>query len=276
MQLCKNIIKMNNKLFNRSIYLLKPLKQLNHWNINKRFSSSLVRQFYETCDKSQTQTFDERLILVDHFDNRVDSVTKIEGHLKQSNNKYPHRAFSVFLFSNDNKLMLQQRANKKITFPNLWSNTCCSHPLDIENEQIKKDNIGIKNAAIRRMKYELGMTTSFKDYFLYQKILYRADSDKIFEEFELDYILISKMHNINSEKSITELKVLMNPDEVSDIKFVSQEELHDDINKDRMKVTPWFKLIIENKLDEIFEILKTNIQLREENNIDIINYISKH
>jgi isopentenyl-diphosphate delta-isomerase len=40
-----------------------------------------------------------------------------------------HRAFSVFLFNSENKLLLQQRAASKITFPKVWTNTCCSHPL---------------------------------------------------------------------------------------------------------------------------------------------------
>jgi len=40
-----------------------------------------------------------------------------------------HRAFSVFLFNSENKLLLQQRAASKITFPGVWTNTCCSHPL---------------------------------------------------------------------------------------------------------------------------------------------------
>lgn len=40
-----------------------------------------------------------------------------------------HRAFSVFLFDSKNRLLLQQRAQSKITFPSVWTNTCCSHPL---------------------------------------------------------------------------------------------------------------------------------------------------
>lgn len=40
-----------------------------------------------------------------------------------------HRAFSVFLFDSKNRLLLQQRAKSKITFPSVWTNTCCSHPL---------------------------------------------------------------------------------------------------------------------------------------------------
>ena len=41
-----------------------------------------------------------------------------------------HRAFSCFLFDpKEGKLLLQKRAPEKITFPNMWTNTCCSHPL---------------------------------------------------------------------------------------------------------------------------------------------------
>lgn len=37
-------------------------------------------------------------------------MTNIDGGLL-------HRAFSVFLFNEENKLLLQQRADEKITFP---------------------------------------------------------------------------------------------------------------------------------------------------------------
>jgi isopentenyl-diphosphate delta-isomerase type 1 len=48
-----------------------------------------------------------------------------------------HRAFSVFLFTPDGKLILQQRSGAKITFPYIWANTCCSHPLyDLPEETI--------------------------------------------------------------------------------------------------------------------------------------------
>ena len=40
-----------------------------------------------------------------------------------------HRAFSVFLFNEEGKLLLQQRAASKITYPLYFTNTCCSHPL---------------------------------------------------------------------------------------------------------------------------------------------------
>src|ERR1700733_9022291 len=64
-----------------------------------------------------------------------------------------HRAFSVFIFdpSQHYKMLIQQRAHHKITFPSLWSNACCSHPL------VNDDNI--LTAMRRKLKQELGISS---------------------------------------------------------------------------------------------------------------------
>lgn len=69
-----------------------------------------------------------------------------------------HRAFSVFLFNEKNELMLQKRTKEKITFPSIWSNTCCSHPLFVQDEM--EPGFGVKRAAIRKLEHELGIPTS--------------------------------------------------------------------------------------------------------------------
>jgi isopentenyl-diphosphate delta-isomerase type 1 len=53
-----------------------------------------------------------------------------------------HRAFSVFLFNTKGEVLMQQRASEKITFPDYWTNTCCSHPLHIETEIIEENQLG--------------------------------------------------------------------------------------------------------------------------------------
>ena len=54
-----------------------------------------------------------------------------------------HRAFSVFLFRpSDGRLLLQKRADEKITFPSMWTNTCCSHPLSIRAELVEENQNG--------------------------------------------------------------------------------------------------------------------------------------
>jgi isopentenyl-diphosphate Delta-isomerase len=66
-----------------------------------------------------------------------------KGHLmKNINRGLLHRAFSVFLFNSENKLLLQQRAIEKITFPDRWTNTCCSHPLNTPLELEEEAQIG--------------------------------------------------------------------------------------------------------------------------------------
>lgn len=74
-----------------------------------------------------------------------------------------HRAFSVFLFNDKNELLLQQRADEKITFAQMWTNTCCSHPLAIPTElgfDLTESIAGVKNAAQRKLLQELGIPAS--------------------------------------------------------------------------------------------------------------------
>ena len=59
-----------------------------------------------------------------------------------------HRAFSVLLFDNNNRLLLQKRAGDKVTFPNVWANSCCSPPLNSKEESELEDSLGVKRAAI--------------------------------------------------------------------------------------------------------------------------------
>ena len=97
----------------------------------------------------------EHCILVDEDDNVIGHDSKKNCHLMANGLKL-HRAFSVFLFDSKNRLLLQKRSLDKITFPDYWANTCCSHPLFVEGE---KDGVqGVKNAARRKLQQELGIT----------------------------------------------------------------------------------------------------------------------
>jgi isopentenyl-diphosphate delta-isomerase len=62
-----------------------------------------------------------------------------------------HLAFSCFLFNSGGELLVQQRALSKITWPGVWSNSCCGHPLPSED---------MKDAVYRRLKFELGYDRS--------------------------------------------------------------------------------------------------------------------
>ncbi len=85
----------------------------------------------------------EMCIVVDRDDNVIRPASKRETHLMSNINQgLLHRAFSVFIFNSEGKLLLQQRADEKITFPGYFTNTCCSHPLFLNEEMDTKDHVG--------------------------------------------------------------------------------------------------------------------------------------
>lgn len=102
--------------------------------------------------------------------------------------KLLHRAFSVFLFRpSDGALLLQKRADEKITFPGMWTNTCCSHPLSIKSEVEEKGQMGVRRAAARKLDHELGIPVdnSPPDAFTFlTRIHYLAPSDGLWGEHE--------------------------------------------------------------------------------------------
>ena len=107
--------------------------------------------------------YKDECIVVSPNDEILGHTSKYTAH-RFDDPAYPqgrlHRAFSVFLFNNEGKLLLQQRASDKITFPSVWTNTCCSHPLygyspsEVDDaEAVAKGTVhGIKCAAIRKLQ----------------------------------------------------------------------------------------------------------------------------
>lgn len=101
-----------------------------------------------------------------------------------------HRAFSVFLFDSNKRLLLQQRATEKITFPDMWTNTCCSHPLGIPGEtgaELDAAVLGVKRAAQRKLNHELGIKPEqvpLDKFEFFTRIHYKAPSDGKWGEHE--------------------------------------------------------------------------------------------
>ena len=219
----------------------------------RAFSSSLrddtVEELRARYDMTQTAQLEDSLTQVDEEDNVIGSVSKLDGHLKLSGQRVtlPHRAFSLFLFNARNELLLQQRSLKKITFPNLWTNTCCSHPRHTPDEIDLSDGyVGPRRAAIRRASFELGINDlAVEQITCGGKILYYADACDNFAEHELDYILFAKVDSLAPYE--------INDDEVKAAEWVARTDL-DAFIEDRKKrydedITPWFRLLKNRKLD---------------------------
>lgn len=85
------------------------------------------------------------LELVDENGMRIGTAEKLSAHLPPGR---LHRAFSVFLFDDTGRLLMQRRALGKYHSPGVWSNTCCGHPYPGEWPFM---------AAARRTAEELGV-----------------------------------------------------------------------------------------------------------------------
>ncbi|CAM5408273.1 MULTISPECIES: isopentenyl-diphosphate Delta-isomerase [Streptomyces] len=88
------------------------------------------------------------LELVDENGTTIGTAEKLAAHQAPGQ---LHRAFSVFLFDEQGRLLLQRRASGKYHSPGVWSNTCCGHPYPDESPFA---------AAARRTYEELGVSPS--------------------------------------------------------------------------------------------------------------------
>ena len=98
------------------------------------------------------------------------------------------------------ELCLQQRASEKITFPDYWTNTCCSHPIRLpdDSEFVEQDAFGqrwrprkgshpftgVRRAAARKLEHEMNIKLPVSAFHFVTRILYKAPSNGQFGEHE--------------------------------------------------------------------------------------------
>ncbi|KAK4461665.1 isopentenyl-diphosphate delta-isomerase idi1 [Cladorrhinum samala] len=211
----------------------------------------------EGHDEEQIRLMDEVCIVLDENDNPIGTASKKLCHLMTNIDKgLLHRAFSVFLFNDKNELLLQQRASEKITFPDMWTNTCCSHPLHVSTEtgsNLPDAILGVKHAAQRKLEHELGIKKEqvpLEDFHFLTRIHYKAPSNGQWGEHEIDYILFIKAN--------VDLNINLN--EVQATRYVSPDNLKALFRDSSLKFTPWFKLICESMLFEWWQHLDSGLE----------------
>ena len=162
---------------------------------------------------------EEQVILVNKKDEPIGLMGKMEAHEKG----LLHRAFSVFVFNSKQEVLLQQRAACKYHSPNLWTNTCCSHPRAGETNQ---------QAGERRLQEEMGLQVPLQEVFSF---IYKAPFDNGLTEHEYDHVLVG----------YSDAQPQINPEEVASWKWLSLEAIKEDILQAPERYTAWFKIIFK-------------------------------
>jgi len=158
----------------------------------------------------------EYLILVDKNDNPIGTEEKVKCHLP---NGKLHRAFTVLLFNKDRNLLLTRRSSNKMLWPGDWDGTVASHPRESET---------YVSSAERRLPEELGIACKL-DYLF--KFEYHVPYKNIGSENEICGTLIGIVDDPSKIKLIKE--------EVSDIKWVTLDDLLEDVKKSPHLYCPW-------------------------------------
>tara|TARA_Y100000739_G_scaffold228100_1_gene239061 strand:+ start:920 stop:2632 length:1713 start_codon:yes stop_codon:yes gene_type:complete len=201
-------------------------------------------------DSSQAEMMSEMCILVDSSDRKIGSDTKLNCHFGSG---ILHRAFSVLLFNGEGKMLVQQRSHDKITFPSIWANSCCSHPLDIPGENGDPAE-GAINAARRKLSQELGVSDNDISKINFRHVgsfLYECRWDEDWIEREVDHVLIATVDSIDVDP---------NPNEISDFKWIEGDEIQEMFSStgewQGEVIAPWFRLLWEEFLSDHYPNLE--------------------
>mmetsp|Transcript_11440 Transcript_11440/g.36647 ORF Transcript_11440/g.36647 Transcript_11440/m.36647 type:complete len:288 (+) Transcript_11440:1-864(+) len=208
----------------------------------------------EGHDPTQAALMEERIVVVDAEDRALRAGSKRECHLNDNiDGGLLHRAFSVFLFNSEGKLLLQQRSDKKITFPLFWANTCCSHPLYTPAELELENALGVKRAAVRKLGHELGIAAEELPLDKFQfltRIHYVAKEAGTWGEHEIDHVLVIQADvTLNPE-----------PNEVAEARYFDEAELDHffkTAEETGTRVSPWFGHIKEKFLSKWWAALRS-------------------
>jgi isopentenyl-diphosphate delta-isomerase len=156
----------------------------------------------------------ENVVLIDEQDAALGTGEKLAVHRQGE----LHRAFSVFAFDAEGRLLLQRRALGKYHSGGLWTNTCCGHPRPDE---------ATADAARRRLFEEMGVGCG--ELRPAGVLRYRAEIADLVEN-ELDHLLVTGVSEAPAP----------DPDEVVEWRYVGAAELAAWLAERPEDFTAWF------------------------------------
>ena len=160
---------------------------------------------------------DELVVLVDEEDKELGVMEKSKVHGRET----PlHRGLSVFIFDKNGNVIVQQRALHKKTWPGVWSNSVCGHPLPGE---------AYIDAARREVREELGIEV--QDLRKVSDYRYRYERNGVVENEICPVFMGTSTGSVKPD-----------PSEVMDWKWMDFEDLKQVLAKDTAGVwSEWCK-----------------------------------
>lgn len=162
----------------------------------------------------------ESVVLLDEEGCAIGTLPKSETHHRDT----PlHLAFSCYVFDTEGRLLVTRRALHKLTWPGVWTNTCCGHPAPGED---------LFEAVRRRVRQELGIELGIGLVglrLLLPRFRYRAVMSDGVVENEICPVLTA----------ITTDVVRPDPDEVDDVAWEPWPAFRTSVLDGTRSVSPW-------------------------------------
>ncbi len=152
---------------------------------------------------------------------RLVPVEKLEVHRRGLR----HKAVSVFVMAGE-AVLLQRRAAGKYHTPDLWANTCCTHPLWGEAPAA---------CAARRLEEELGLAGLPLRH--RGVVEYRAQVGNGLVEHEVVDLFVSRPDRVPVPSP--------DPREVAETRWISLSDLEDEIGSAPERFVPWLLIYLE-------------------------------
>ena len=173
----------------------------------------------------------EQVVLLDEQGRAIGAADKATVHHRDT----PlHLAFSCYLFDDGGRLLLTRRALHKVTWPGVWTNSCCGHPGPGEP---------LTDAVHRRVREELGVGIDDLRLLL-PTFRYRAEMGDGVVENEMCPVYVGRVRG----------PLAPNPDEVGDVSWVSWSDLRADVRDGARPLSPWALEQVGGLPDEPFGV----------------------